>query len=129
MDCARGHTMGRIHSTLSPTAFLFILAWVTPIAMAQAMTRFDLPAQPLADSLRAVGSETNTNILFDPPLVARHMAPALKAEVSVDQALTRLLAGTGIKYDGCAFRCPQCVGAAGSRRYEIDPSLRRFGAI
>jgi len=72
---------------------------MVPIARAQAIAQFDLPVQPLADSLRAVGSQTNTNVLFDPPLVAGRKAPALRAALTTDQALSRLLAGTGIAHD------------------------------
>ena len=64
-----------------------------------AVVHFDLPRQPLADSLRAIGSQTHTNILFDPPLVAGREAPALKADVTPQQALSRLLSGTGIEFD------------------------------
>jgi iron complex outermembrane receptor protein len=73
------------------------ISLLSPFAMAAATPNFDLPAQPLADSLRAVASETNTNILFDPPLVASKSAPALRATLSTDQALSWLLRGTGIK--------------------------------
>ena len=67
------------------------------IAFAQATFQFDLPAQPLADSLRAVGRITHTNVLFDPPLVDGLRAPALKASLTPDQAFTRLLTGTLLK--------------------------------
>src|SRR5258707_5535036 len=68
------------------------------VAHAQATTTFDLPAQPLADSLRAVASQTHSNILFDRSLVAGVSAKALAAQLSVDDALKRLLAGTGLTY-------------------------------
>jgi len=74
-----------------------VLAWT--LATAQVILRLDLPAQPLADSLRAVASQTNINILFDAPLVAGRRAPALKAQLTVEAALTRLLTGTGIKHE------------------------------
>jgi iron complex outermembrane receptor protein len=69
------------------------------MARAQAVSKFDLPAQPLADSLRAIASQTDTDLLFDPPLVAGRRAPALKADLTVEGALVRLLAGTGIRYE------------------------------
>src|SRR5689334_8268075 len=78
------------------TALLSV--WAVPV-LAQAVTRFDLPSQPLADSLRAVGGQTHTNILFDTPLVAGRTAPSLKGEMATDQALDRLLAGSGIRYE------------------------------
>jgi outer membrane receptor protein involved in Fe transport len=69
------------------------------LAQAQVTTHFDLPAQPLADSLRYVGSQTHLNVLFDPLLVAGRRAPALKGELTLDEVLTTLLADTGIKYE------------------------------
>lgn len=89
---------GRFRCVVASVAILMILSWASA-ADAERAIQFDLPAQPLADSLRAVGSQTNTNVLFDPPLVARHQAPALKAQLTVDQALSRLLAGTGIRHE------------------------------
>jgi len=79
---------------LAALAALFVL----PAFAAQAAS-FDLPAQPLADAIRAVGSQTNTNVLFDPPLVADRSARPLKGDLSAEQALTKILAGTGIKYE------------------------------
>jgi iron complex outermembrane recepter protein len=76
------------------TAFV----WSVLAAQALATIHFDIPAQPLADALRAVGSQTNNNILFDPPLVAGRRAPALKADLTTGQALSVLLAGTGLHY-------------------------------
>src|SRR5688500_17106329 len=80
----------------------FVLALVligaAPLARAQAIEQFNLPSQPLADSLRAIGTQTNINVLFDPPLVASYRAPALSARLSVDEALTRLLASTPFKH-------------------------------
>jgi iron complex outermembrane recepter protein len=65
---------------------------------AQAPSLFDLPAQSLADSLRAVAGRTNSNILFDRTLVAGHEAKALKGEATTEQALQQLLSGTDLTY-------------------------------
>jgi hypothetical protein len=61
---------------------------------ADARIRFDLPAQPLALALTVVGNLANLNVLFDSALVDGIEAPPLKAELSADDALARLLAGT-----------------------------------
>ncbi len=76
------------------------LAVLSCIAYAdvQSTVRFNLPSQSLAESLRAVASQTETNILFDRDLVRGLTAQALKAELSLDQAMTRLLAGTGLTF-------------------------------
>lgn len=59
---------------------------------------FNLPAQPLAESLKAIGAQTGINIMVSPPLVDGKQAPALKATVSVKDALAQLLAGTNLEY-------------------------------
>jgi iron complex outermembrane recepter protein len=68
------------------------------VAQAQALAQFDLPPQSLADSLRAIGSQTSTNVLFDPPLVEGLDARALKGAFSLDQVLATVLEGTGLKH-------------------------------
>ncbi len=68
-----------------------------PVARAQSV-QFDLPPQPLADSLRAVASATHTNVLFDADVVAGSQAPALKGTLNVEQAIASLLAKTGLHY-------------------------------
>jgi iron complex outermembrane receptor protein len=74
---------------------LFFLNFACIPAFAQ--IRFDLPEQPLAQALTTVGSLANLNVYFDPPTVQGLWAPALKAELDVDQAMIRLLAGTPLR--------------------------------
>jgi iron complex outermembrane recepter protein len=66
-------------------------------AVAQSAFRFDIAAQSLDSALREIGHQTSTNILFDPRLVAGLAAPALSAEVSADEAIQHLLAGTQLR--------------------------------
>ncbi len=68
------------------------------LKLSRATTTFNLPAQPLAESLRAVAGQTNSNILFDGKRVQGLTAKALKADLSIDQALEELLTGTGLTY-------------------------------
>src|SRR5581483_6998633 len=75
------------------TSFL-LAAWSSA---AHAQIRFDLPAQPLAQSLTALGSLANLNIYFDAPTVDGIQAPALKAQLSADDALAKLLSGTHLR--------------------------------
>jgi len=87
-------------SRLTMAGAFVVLTCAAFVAQAQALiVHFDLPAQPLADSLRAIGSQTHTNLLFDPPLVAGRKAPALKGDLTTGQALSHLLSGSGIKYE------------------------------
>jgi iron complex outermembrane recepter protein len=85
-------------STLARAIWVLLLLSSAAFADGQAKVKFNLPSQPLADSLRALASQTQTNILFDRALVRGVTAQPLDAELSLDQAIDRLLAGTGLTY-------------------------------
>jgi iron complex outermembrane recepter protein len=70
----------------------------TAIRLAQATTLFNLPAQPLSDSLRAIAAQTNSNILFDRKLVDGLNARPFRAELSIAGALAELLRDTELDY-------------------------------
>ncbi len=89
-----------LQSAAIRAAVLLLALVCMPAARAQAAFSFDLPAQPLADSLRAIASETRINIVFDPAVVAGIEAPPLKTTATARQALARLLARTGLRYVG-----------------------------
>jgi iron complex outermembrane receptor protein len=83
--------------------FLAVLASTASRAMAQSHSQysaiqFDLPAQPLSESLRAVGRQSNINMLFDPDVVGPRKAPALRLSATVKEALEQLLAGSDLRY-------------------------------
>jgi len=59
---------------------------------------FDLPVQPLPLSLRAIASVTGANLLFDPVIVGTPQCPAVRGRLSIDVALTRLLAGSDLSW-------------------------------
>lgn len=88
----------RIRAAFASVVVAMTLLSCAAFADGQATVKFNLPSQPLAESLRAVASQTQTNILFDRALVRGLTAQALKAELSLDQAMGRLLAGTGLTY-------------------------------
>src|SRR5918994_2547619 len=88
----------RSYSSSRSTALAVLLAVISSAALAQTSTQFDLPAQSLVESLRAVGKRTDINILIDRELIGQRLAPPLKAALTIDEALTRLLQGTGLKH-------------------------------
>ncbi len=75
--------------TISASLLLFLFVTTT-----HAQIRLDLPTQPLSQSLTAVGTLGHLNVMFDPSVVDGLQAPALKAELSAEDALGRLLSGT-----------------------------------
>lgn len=66
-------------------------------ARAQTRVHFDLPAQPLARALEAIGTASHVDIGFSSRRVEGLTAPALKADLTVDDALLRVLSGTGLR--------------------------------
>ena len=55
-----------------------------------------LPAQPLANSLTDLSQRTGENILFRPEIVMGVRAPALKGRMTPQEAVEKLIQGTGL---------------------------------
>lgn len=77
-------------------AVLALLSAAPAAAMAQATYQVDLPAQALADSLRAVGSLAGAVVAFDPAHLKGRRADALKGAYSTQAALEKLVLGSGL---------------------------------
>lgn len=77
--------------------FLLVFVLAIPLAYAQTIYQFNLPEQALADSLRAIAAKTGTNILFDAKEVRGFKAAALRAELTTDDAIKHVLAGTRLE--------------------------------
>ena len=58
---------------------------------------FELPAQPLAEALKAYGSMTSLSVLVQSPLLERRTSAPVAGDYSPRDALERLLAGTGLE--------------------------------
>jgi iron complex outermembrane recepter protein len=102
-----------------------LAAGLLAASLAQAQTTaFDLPEQPLADSLRALAAQTHSNILFDRNLVAGISARRLKAELNLTQALEALLEGTGLTHQSSDDRTVLIVPA---RAGGMDDRVQRYG--
>ncbi len=96
-----------------------LVATSATVACAQEAGRrgYDLPAQPLARSIQAIATATGQSIVAPSDLVEDRQAPALKGVFSVEEALDRLLAGSGlqVQHSGAAFvivpAAPQALAA------------------
>jgi iron complex outermembrane receptor protein len=79
------------------TTACILLTISSATAHAQSVATYDVDAQPLADALRIVASQSNLNILYDPRLVKGRTTIAFKVQATPAEALARLLDGTGLK--------------------------------
>ena len=67
--------------------------------VAQSDTRsIDISPQPLSDALRALSRQTGLQFFADSDLTRGITAPAVSGRMTADQALQRLLAGSGLTY-------------------------------
>src|ERR1700722_16490666 len=85
------------HTIAAFSLVAFLLAFAPKPSFSQTST-FDLPAQPLAESLKAIGAKANLNVMVSPALVDGKQAPALKAKLSAKDALAQLLKGSGLDF-------------------------------
>jgi len=97
-------------------ASLSAIVWARPAAaQAQAAADYGLPAQDLGQTLRAIAQASGQDILFPAGLVQGRTAPAIKGRLTLDEALRRALAGSGLVVDHQAgavlIRAPAAVDA------------------
>ena len=67
--------------------------------------RFDLPAQPLGQALNQLALRSDREILFSPSLTKGRRSPALSGSFTAEEALDRLLTGSGldVRMEGRSF--------------------------
>lgn len=79
---------------------LFVTGFLVeaPVTSASEVTyAFNIPAEALADTLRAIGQETAMNIVFAPETVGDARAPSVQGELTAEQAVIRALSKTKLR--------------------------------
>lgn len=91
-----------------------------PVACAQSVTqaRIDIPAQPLDAAIRALMRATGTQITYPADLSANRQSNAVSGTFGAAEALSRLLAGTGLAYR-----------QTGAQAYTLEPAPSTVGAV
>ncbi|AFK54539.1 TonB-dependent siderophore receptor [Tistrella mobilis] len=84
-------------TVLAPVGLMALTAGAS-VAVAAGMDRiaFDIPARPLDEALAAFGRQAGVQVSGAAEVVAGRRGGAVQGQFSVDEALGRLLAGTGI---------------------------------
>ena len=101
---------------------------LAPVAAQVADREVVVVAQPLADAILALSRQTDTTIFVNGALVAGISAPAVRGRMTVEAALDRLLAGTGLGYqrndDGVyAITRVPAGPAAGDDQPDTEPDM------
>lgn len=89
----------RLYSTLffSAASLAATASWTQPAIAGETVAKdYRLPAQPLADTLKAIARTSGTNILASGRAVEGKQAPALAGRYSVERALALVLQGSGL---------------------------------
>ncbi len=81
----------------APVAFAATAGWAQPASSA-ALT-VGIPAQPLAQALSALASQTGLQVVYISGLIRNQQSRAIPADMPVEQALTQLLQGTGLRFE------------------------------
>jgi len=68
-------------------------------AVAPATLPADIPAQPLAQALGEFAQHTRLQLVYVSSVVRDKKSHAVSAGLSVNEALTRLLKGTGLRFE------------------------------
>src|SRR5476649_2263365 len=80
-----------------------------------------IPAEPLADALNDLAEQSGLQILFSSDLVARLRSAPLKGSLTADEALRRLLANTGLRFEFVNARTIAISGQADPPPKSVDP--------
>ncbi len=94
-------------------------------AAQQQSLSFNIPAQPLDDALAAYGIATGTQVLYGAPLTEGLKSTAVNGTYTREQALARLLSGTGLAYQFTAERSVtlQAARPQASNQVQLAPTM------
>ena len=89
--------MRKLQSTTA-LALLALASATAANAQPQNHFAFDLPAETLSQALRDVAVRTGRNVIAPADLIGQQQAPPLSGTFTAEEAVARLLAGTGLRY-------------------------------
>jgi hypothetical protein len=79
-------------------AILLVIFSSVASGQAQLVIQFEIQPQPLGEALRSLVGQVNANIIYDPSLVTGQAAKGFVMKSTLDEALTRVLRGTGLRH-------------------------------
>ena len=96
IDCSNGENMGKNTSSLRLSLLASGLLLASTVHAKSAVYSLDIPAQALDKTLNALAAQTGSRILFATDVAEGRQAVALHAQLSVEQALERIVGNTGL---------------------------------
>ena len=75
------------------------MAQAQTVAATESVRQYEIPAGPLYTALSALGAQSDRQLVFAPGLIAGKQARGIYGRYGAEQALTQLLAGTGLAWE------------------------------
>jgi len=122
---------GALHalSIGAPAAFLDVPAALAQAVAAPALSA-DIPAQPLAQALAAFADQTGLQLVYVSGLVSNQKSHGVPAGLSAQDALSRLLQGTGLRFELLTPHSIRILAVAPpERRTQIAPEVEPYEVI
>ena len=137
MEARSRHQSARIATVVS--GVLRALSICTPAALLDAPATLaravepapltaDIPAQPLAQALEAFARQTALHLVYVSDVVREQRSHAVAAGLGANEALARMLQGTGLKFEYLTPRSIHILVAVGGRnacRFQHAAELER----
>ena len=92
----------RAQSARGPTLVcLLLIVLAAPVAVRadDATKYFDIKAQPLSEALMAFGAQTGAIVMASSELTTGKISKPVAGQLTRQEALTRMLQGTGLKFE------------------------------
>lgn len=92
---------------------------------------FDIPAQPLASAINVFGRQAGLQVTVDAGVVSGVQAQAVSGPLTPEEAMRRMLAGTGLvaRFAGDGSVTLSRAPASGSGPIQLDPVIVRGSAL
>ena len=99
-------------------AWLALIVVAAPVAVHadEASKLFDIKAQPLSEALMAFGAQTGAIVMASSELTTGKTSKPVTGQLTPQEALTRMLQGTGLKFETSANGTILIVQASPPRR-------------
>ncbi|WP_375595441.1 TonB-dependent receptor [Algihabitans albus] len=94
------------------------------VAQTEQTYSFDISSQPLPQALAEVSAVTGLQILYSEATAGEHIAPALSGSFTAEQALDRLVAGSGFQYrytGANAVTLTSAITNNGEEQFQLEP--------
>ncbi|WP_246812818.1 TonB-dependent receptor [Ensifer sp. ENS07] len=90
-----------------------VFALTTTVALAQAAVRnhVDVPAGKLTTAVNRLASQLKLQVVFDSSVASGVTTPGLSGDMTAEEALARLLSGTGVRYRFVGSSTVKLMGA------------------